>query len=181
MLTLMILSQAEGLDWSCQRIMPRWHWSSMGRCALVGWPSAFWAQTCSFANWKYATLYWGLHKATATVPGGEESGPCSDFALYTLAFALQLRKNHGKTCQGIRKALSWPAPNAMASTGLLVPAALGFSVRRRGQPSVRVSICLVAELGASPHQLILSQSSQSGLWCGRQEVEHPDPRESTCH
>jgi hypothetical protein len=26
--------------------------------------------------------------------------PCPDFASYTLAFALQLRKNHRKTCQG---------------------------------------------------------------------------------
>jgi hypothetical protein len=27
----------------------------------------------------------------------EECGPCPDFAGYTLAFALQLRKKHGKT------------------------------------------------------------------------------------
>ena len=30
----------------------------------------------------------------------EESGPCPVFASFTLAFALQLRKKHGKTCQG---------------------------------------------------------------------------------
>ena len=30
-------------------------------------------------------------------PTGGESVLCSDFALYTLAFALQLMKNHGKT------------------------------------------------------------------------------------
>ena len=30
----------------------------------------------------------------------EECGPCSVFASFTLAFALQLRKKHGKTCQG---------------------------------------------------------------------------------
>ena len=31
------------------------------------------------------------------------SGPCPDFASYTLAFALQLRKNHGKinNCVGV--------------------------------------------------------------------------------
>jgi hypothetical protein len=28
----------------------------------------------------------------------EECGPCPDLASYTLAFALQLRKKHGKTC-----------------------------------------------------------------------------------
>ena len=42
---------------------------------------------------------------------------------------------------------------AMASTGLLDPAALGFRVRRRGQPSVSAGICRVAELGGSPRQL----------------------------
>ena len=55
----------------------------------------------------------------------------------------------------------------MASTGLVAPAALGFRVRRRGQPSVSVSICRVAILGGSPHQLTLSRNSKSGLWCGR--------------
>jgi len=38
---------------------------------------------------------------------------------------------------------------AMASTGLLAPAALGFRVRRRVQPSVSISICRVAVLGGS--------------------------------
>ena len=32
----------------------------------------------------------------AAGPGGGECRPCHDFASYTLAFALQLRKNHGK-------------------------------------------------------------------------------------
>jgi hypothetical protein len=33
----------------------------------------------------------------------EESGPCPVFASFTLAFALQLRKNHGKTSVRVRK------------------------------------------------------------------------------
>ena len=33
----------------------------------------------------------------------EECGPCSVFASYTLTFASQLRKKHGKTCQGSRR------------------------------------------------------------------------------
>jgi hypothetical protein len=36
------------------------------------------------------------HVGEATV-FDEECGPCPDFLSYTLAFALQLRKNHGKT------------------------------------------------------------------------------------
>ena len=31
-----------------------------------------------------------------------ECGPCPVLARFTLAFALQLRKRHGKTCQGSR-------------------------------------------------------------------------------
>jgi len=63
-------------------------------------------------------------------------------------------KTEGKSrktlSQGIQKALSWLAPNAIrlvdlaiagdGLTGLLAPAALGFRVRRRGQPSVSASI-----------------------------------------
>ena len=69
----------------------------------------------------------------------------------------------------------------MASTGLLAPAALGFRVRGRGQPSFSVSACRVAVLGDSPHQLTLSLSSQSVLWCGQQTAERPDPRVSACY
>ena len=34
-------------------------------------------------------------------PGGGECRSCPDFASYTLAFALQLRKNDGKTSVGV--------------------------------------------------------------------------------
>jgi len=47
----------------------------------------------------------------------------------------------------------------MASTGMLAPAALGFRVRRRGQPWVSVSTCRVAVLGGSPRQLTRRQGS----------------------
>ena len=58
----------------------------------------------------------------------------------------------------------------MASTVLLDRAALGLGIRRRGQPSISVSICRVVALRGSPLQLTLSQSSQSGLWYGRQNL-----------
>ena len=35
-----------------------------------------------------------IHRTTQLI--GEECGPCTVFASYTLAFALQLRKKHGK-------------------------------------------------------------------------------------
>jgi hypothetical protein len=36
----------------------------------------------------------------------EECGPCPVFASFTLAFALQLRKKHGKTSVRVRKTIS---------------------------------------------------------------------------
>jgi hypothetical protein len=39
----------------------------------------------------------GMRLLSAAAPGGGECGPCPDFSSYTLAFALQLKKNHGET------------------------------------------------------------------------------------
>ena len=39
-----------------------------------------------------------IHRTTQLI--WEECGPCPVFASYTLALVLQLRKKHGKTCQG---------------------------------------------------------------------------------
>jgi len=138
---------------------------------LVGWLSGFRAQTSSVTYWSYATFVRRLGEAAA--PGGGESGPCLDFASNTMAFALQLRKNHGKPSLRVTELpsavqrrtrfvlLTWPS-RAMASTSLLSPANPSFQVRRRGQPSVSLSICRVAVLGGSPRQLIWCQSSRSG-------------------
>ena len=38
-----------------------------------------------------------VHRTTRLTTNWEECGPCPVFASYTLAFALQLRKKHGKT------------------------------------------------------------------------------------
>jgi len=83
-------------------------------------------------------------------PVGGECGPCLDFASYTLAFALQLRKKHGKPSVRVTEGRSpdqqrtpfvkstWPLLPT-ASTGLLSPTALGLRARQRGQHSVTVS------------------------------------------
>ena len=62
---------------------------------MVGWLSGFRAQTGSVAYLQYATFVGRLGEAAAPEEG--ECRPCPDFASNTLAFALQLRKNHGKT------------------------------------------------------------------------------------
>jgi hypothetical protein len=41
-----------------------------------------------------------IHITTQITINLEECGPCPVFASFTLEFALQLRKKHGKTCQG---------------------------------------------------------------------------------
>ena len=61
-----------------------------------GWSGVrFWAQAGSVTNWKYANFVRLLGEAAAPKRG--ECGLCPEFALYTLAFALQLWKNQEKT------------------------------------------------------------------------------------
>jgi hypothetical protein len=108
-----------------------------------GWLSGF--RAGSVANWRYATYVRCFGEVAA--PGGGECGPCPDFASYTLAFALQLRKNHGKPSARVAERRSvdqrrtrfvqstWPS-RAMAWTGLLASAALGIRIGRWGQPTL---------------------------------------------
>jgi hypothetical protein len=44
-----------------------------------------------------------IHRATQITTNVEECRPCPVFASFTLAFALQLRKKHGKTSVSVRK------------------------------------------------------------------------------
>jgi hypothetical protein len=44
-----------------------------------------------------------IHRTTQITTNVEECGPCHVFASFTLAFALQLRKRHGKTSVRVRK------------------------------------------------------------------------------
>ena len=47
------------------------------------------------------------HRTTQVTTNLEECGPCPVFASFTLAFALQLRKKHGKTSVRVRRNLSY--------------------------------------------------------------------------
>jgi len=66
----------------------------------------------------FATFLRGLGEAAA--PGGGECGPCTDFASYTLAFALQVRNITENIGQRNRKALGLSAPNAIRLVDLAV-------------------------------------------------------------
>jgi len=44
-----------------------------------------------------------IHRTTQITTNVEDCGPCPVFASFTLAFALQLRKKHGKTSVRLRK------------------------------------------------------------------------------
>jgi hypothetical protein len=44
-----------------------------------------------------------MHGTTQITTNVEECGPCPVFASFTLAFALQMRKKHGKTSVRVRK------------------------------------------------------------------------------
>ena len=59
-------------------------------------------------NLNYTCSYWftyacGVIQYTCYQTNVEECGPCPFFASFTLAFALQLRRKHGKTSVRIRK------------------------------------------------------------------------------
>jgi len=47
-----------------------------------------------------------IHRTTQ-LPNWEECGSCPFFASYTLAFALQLSKKHGKTSVGVAEECQW--------------------------------------------------------------------------
>ena len=85
---------------------------------MVGWLSGFAAQTGSVAYWSYATFVRRLGEASA--PGGGECGPSHDFASYTLAYALQLRKITENLTQGNRMVLGCSAPNAIRFVDLAI-------------------------------------------------------------
>jgi hypothetical protein len=44
-----------------------------------------------------------IHRTTQITTNVEEYGPCPVFASFTLAFALKLKKKHGKTSVRVRK------------------------------------------------------------------------------
>jgi hypothetical protein len=82
--------------------------------------------------------------------------------------------------QGNRKALGWSVPNAVRLVDLAIAGdGLDWLARRRGNP--RSAYLPSCRTRGFPHQLTLSRSSQSGLWCGRQTAEHPDPCVSACY
>jgi len=158
---------------------------------LVVWLSAFRALAGSVANWNYATLVRRFGEAARL--GKWSAGLRPTLHQYPGICLTTVLKSRINLSQGKRRALGCsaasvirlagqPRPSpAMASTGLLSPAALGFRVRRRGQPSVSESICRNAVLGGCPQQLTLSQRSRSGLLWVRQTAERRLPRVSTCY
>ena len=123
--------------------------------------------------------------------GGWECGPGPDFALYTLALALQLRKITGNLSQGSRKALVWSAPTTIRLVDLAIasddhewpagPCRPWLSHQATGSTLGQRKYLPSCRTRGSPRQLTFSQSSQSGLWCGRQTAEHPHHRVSACY
>ena len=85
---------------------------------MVGWLSAFRAETGSVAYWSYMTFVRRLGEAAAS--GGGECGPCPDFASSTLAFALQLGKITENLSQSNRMALGCSEPNANRLVNLTI-------------------------------------------------------------
>ena len=58
----------------------------------------------------------------AALPGGGECGPYPDSSSYTLAFALQMRKSHGKFSVRVTEGNSAEPPNATCFVDLAIAA-----------------------------------------------------------
>jgi hypothetical protein len=153
----------------------------MGEHTLVGSLSGISIQSGIVTASKGATMY--RHFGEAAVPE-RECGPCPVFAsIYTLAFALQLRKNHGKTSVGAAEKCLTAVLGTIrlvdlvavlrATTAGLV-AVTTFASGYLGQPSVRYLPSCQTKGFPAPANL---ESKISGIWCDRQRTEHPSPRE----
>jgi hypothetical protein len=105
-----------------------------------------------------------------------------------IAFQLKITETPS---QGDRMAIGCSAPNAIlfvdlaiAGVGLglpVVPCRPWLSRRATGSTLGQRKYLPSCRTRGSPHQLTLSQSSRSGLWCGRQKAERQDPRVSACY
>ena len=111
--------------------------------------------------------------------------------VYPVIWLTREGKSRKNLRQGIRKSLGRPAPNAIRLVDVAIPgdgincparhcrpwlsrqATALIIGRRKYLPSCRTR--------GSPRPLILSQSSQLCLRCGRQTTEHPNPRVSACY
>ena len=62
-----------------------------------------------------------IHRTTQITTNVEECGLCPVFASFNLAFALQLRKKHGKTSVRVRKILSQVKKTLSQSTVYILP------------------------------------------------------------
>jgi hypothetical protein len=60
-----------------------------------------------------------IHRTTQITTNLEECGPCPVFASFTLAFALQLRKKHGKSFSQDKKNLSQSRVHTLTNTHTL--------------------------------------------------------------
>ena len=119
MLTLTILSQAEGLDWSNQRLMPKWHWPSYGGM-YFGW-LAVWVlspdwrcrklEVCDFCQaLMWSRQAWGR---------GMRAVPLLCIVYPDICLTTE-EKSHKNLSQGIRKAHSWPVLNTIRLVDLVI-------------------------------------------------------------
>jgi len=187
MLTLTIL---KGLDWSCQRLGPRVPGTKYGRDKL-------WLVGCLGSEPKLAQSQTGGMRRLSRFTWSRrvwrsEVGAVPRLHIVYPGICLTTEEKSRKILsQDSQRVLGWSALNAInlvdlaiAGYGLDWPAGpcrpwLSRQVtgptlgQRKYLPSCRSR--------GFPTQLTLSRSSQSGLWCGQQTAERPDPRVSACY
>jgi hypothetical protein len=114
MLTLMVWSQADGLDWSYQSLVPRWHWTNYGRDKL-------WLVGCLGSESRLAqSQTGGMRLTSGALVKTPRLGHGSAGNLYPGVCLTTEEKSRKNLSQCSRKALGWSAPNAIRLVDLAI-------------------------------------------------------------
>ena len=119
MLTLTVWSQAEGLDWSYQRLVPRWHFTNYGKDKL--WLVGCLGSEPTLAQSQTGGM-WILSGAWVKPPrlGEMSTGRAPLCIVYTGICLTTQEKSRKNLSQSNRKALGWSAPNAIRLVDLAI-------------------------------------------------------------
>jgi hypothetical protein len=116
---LTVWSQAEGLDWSYQRLVLRWYWTNC-------WRDKLWLVGCLSSEPRLAQSQTGgvglLSGAYVKPPrlGEGSAGRATTLHLYPGICLTTEEKSWKNLSQGNRKAISWSAPNASCLVDLAI-------------------------------------------------------------
>jgi hypothetical protein len=164
MFTLTVLIHAESLDWSYQRLVPRWHWTNYGRdkiwlAGCLGLESRLVESQLEVSDFCTAPRWGrrGLEREVQAVPW---------IWIIYLGICLTTEENTENFSHVIRKAPGWPAPYAIRLVDMAIagdgldwppgPIHPSFTRQATGSTLGELSICAIDVIVRSPHHLTLN-------------------------